>query len=109
MKRLLPWLIVLVLVAGLCCLFPPFRVHSLKAVREAQASQQFNAVDFVGHFWGENLLPATDQAAEVTEVVNNPAKVREKFGRMVGISRSYFLFVRGSARVVSANDDSIGL
>jgi len=113
MKRHLPWLIVLILVGGLCCVFPPFRVHSLKAVRKAQVSQQFNATDFVGRFWGETLLPATEKAAEVTQVLavlaNVPATVREQFGRTVGVSSSYFLFVRGLGRVVSASDDSIGL
>lgn len=113
MKRHLPWLIALILVGGLCWVFPPFRLHSLKAVRKAQASQQFNAADFVGRFWGEKLLPATEKAAEATQVLavlaNGPAKVREQFGRTVGVSSSYFLFVRGAGRVVSASDDSIGL
>ena len=113
MKRFLPWLIALIFVAGLCGVFPPFRVHSLKAVREVQASQQFNAADFVGRFWGEKLLPATEQAAEVTQVLaavaNSPGQVREQFGRTVGVSSSYFLFVRGAGRVVSMTEDSIGL
>jgi predicted lipoprotein len=113
MKRLLPWLIGVTVVAGLCWAFPPFRVHSLKAVREAQMSTQFNAADFVGRFWGERLLPATEQAADVTQVLaavaNGPAKVREQFGRTVGVSSSYFLFVRGLGRVVSTSDGSVGL
>lgn len=113
MKRFLPWLILLLVVGGLCCVFPPFRVHSLKEVRAAQAGQQFNAADFVGRFWSEKLLPATAKAADVEQVVaviaNSPTKVREQFGKTVGVSSSYFLFVRGAGRVVSANDDSIGL
>lgn len=113
MKRLLPWLIALLLGVGLCCLFPPFRLHSLKAVREAQVGKQFNAAEFVGRFWGEKLLPATEKAVDATQVItavaSNPAKVREQFGRTVGVSSSYFLFVRGAGRVVSASDDSIGL
>jgi predicted lipoprotein len=88
-------------------------VHSLKVVREAQASQQFNAADFVGRFWSEKLLPATEKATGAMQVIaavaSRPAKVREQFGRTVGVSSSYFLFVRGTGRVVSASDDSIGL
>jgi predicted lipoprotein len=113
MKRFLPWLIALILLAGLCCVLPPFRVRSLKAVREAQVSKEFNATDLVGRFWGEKLLPGIEQAADVTQVLaalaNSPAKVRRQFGRTVGVSSSYFLFVRGAGRVVSASDDSIGL
>lgn len=113
MKRLLPWLILLLFVGGLCCVFPPLRVRSLKAVRAVQAGQQFNAADFVGRFWNEKLLPATAKAADVEQVLalvsSNPAKVREQFGRTVGVSSSYFLFVHGAGRVVSVNDDEIGL
>ncbi len=113
MKRYLPWLIALAVCVGLCWAFPPFRIRSLKAVRAAQRSAQFNASDFVGRFWSEKLLPATEQAADAKQVLalaaSAPAKVREQFGRTVGVSSSYFLFVRGSGRVVSVSDDSIGL
>jgi predicted lipoprotein len=113
MKRALPWLMVLVALTGLCRAFPPFHIRSLKAVREAQANAQFNATDFVGRFWNEKLLPATGQAADATKVLAAiaaaPQQVREQFGRTVGVSSSYFLFVRGAGRVVSADADNIGL
>ncbi|MFO1488640.1 MAG: DUF2291 family protein [Verrucomicrobiota bacterium] len=113
MKRFLPWLILLLVVGGLCFVFPPFRVHSIKEVRAARAGQQFNATDFVGRFWSEKLLPATTKATDAEQVlaviVNSPTKVREQFGKTVGVSSSYFLFVRGAGRVVSASDDNIGL
>jgi predicted lipoprotein len=113
MKPALPWLIALVVLAGLCRAFPPFHIRSLKAVREAQAYAQFNATDFVGRFWNEKLLPATGQAADATKVLAAiaaaPRQVREQFGRTVGVSSSYFLFVRGAGRVVSADADNIGL
>jgi len=113
MKRFLPWLIALIVVAGLCWAFPPFRVRSLKAVRAAHAGAQFNARDFVGRFWSEKLLPATTKAVEVSKVLETiatkPEKVRGQFGRTVGVSSSYFLFVRGGGRVVSVGEDNIGL
>jgi predicted lipoprotein len=113
MKRALPWLIILAVLVVVCWVFPPFHIRSLKAVRAAQMSAQFNATDFVGQFWREKLLPATEKAADATQVIaavaGDPAKVREQFGRTVGVSSSYFLFVRGVGRVVSASDDSIGL
>ena len=113
MNRALSALIVTGVLAGLCWMFPPFRVRSVKAVRQAQAGAQFNATDFVGRFWEEKLLPTTAQAADVTKVLeaiaDGPAKVREQFGRTVGVSSSYFLFVRGAGRVVSVSEDRIGL
>jgi predicted lipoprotein len=113
MKRALFWLVALVTLAGLCRAFPPFHIRSIKAVREAQANLQFNAADFAGRFWNEKLLPATGQAAEATKVLAAiaaaPEQVREQFGRTVGVSSSYFLFVHGAGRVVSADADNIGL
>jgi predicted lipoprotein len=113
MKRALFWVIALAVLAGLCRAFPPFHVRSLKAVREAQARAQFNATDFVGRFWNEKLLPATGQAAEATKVLAviaaAPQQVRDQFGRTVGVSSSYFLFVRGAGRVVSADADNVAL
>lgn len=113
MKRALPWLVIIAAVAGLCWVFPPFHIRSQKVVRTAQESAQFNATDFVSQFWHEKLLPATGQAAEAATVLEAiavaPRQVREQFGRTVGMSSSYFLFLRGSGRVVSADAENIGL
>lgn len=113
MKRALPALVIAAVIIALCWMFPPFHIRSLKAMREAQAGALFNATDFVGKFWTEKLLPATAQAADVTKVLEaiavEPQKVRERFGRTVGVSSSYFLFVRGVGRVVNVSEDNIGL
>ena len=113
MKRLLPWFIAVLVVAGFCWAFPPVHVRSVKRVKEQIASAQFNAADFVGKFWNDQLPKATDQATGVEKLVAaiaaSPQKAHEQFGRAVGISSSYYFFVRGAGRVVSVNDDSIGL
>jgi predicted lipoprotein len=113
MKRALPWFVALAALTGLCWAFPPVHIRSLKAAREAQANAQFNAADFVGGFWQAKLLPATGQAEEATKVLAAiaaaPRQAREQYGRTVGVSSSYFLFIRGAGRVVSADADNIGL
>lgn len=113
MKRPLPWLGIVLLVAGFCWAFPPFHIRSLKQVKEQLVSKQFNAADFVNRFWNDQLLQATDQAAEATLVLTaiaaSPQKAREQFGRSVGISSSYYFFLRGTGRVVSVEADNIGL
>lgn len=103
----------IVVLGVLCWVFPPFHVRSLKKVRAAAASQEFNPTNFVAGFWTDQLLPATKQAADAAKVVatiqQNPKDVRKQFGRSVGIGSTYYLFLSGTARVVSASDDSIGL
>jgi len=103
----------LLVIAGFCWIFPPFHLRSLAQVRAAKASLQFNAPDFVDKFWNEQLLKSLDRAAEAGKVLAaiaaGPQKAREQFGRSVGISSSYYFFLRGSGRVVSVNDTGIGL
>jgi len=113
MKKPLPTVIGIALAALLCVVFPPFHIHSLKAVRESQEDRQFNAAEFADRFWTEELLPATEKAgnaeAVLEAIATEPKTVRGKFGRTVGVGSSYYLFVRGSGRVVGADDNSIGL
>ena len=94
-------------------MFPPFHIRSLKAVRAVAEDQQFNAADFASRFWKERLLPAAEQASDAEAVLEritaDPKSVREQFGRTVGVSSSYYLFLRGQGRVVSADENSIGL
>jgi predicted lipoprotein len=113
MNKALPAFIAFAVLVGLCWLFPPIRIRSLKEVREVAISAQFDAVEFVEKFWGSQLLPATKEAAGATEVLetiaNDPLSVREQFGRTLGVSSSYFLFVNGVGKVVSVEEDGIGL
>jgi predicted lipoprotein len=113
MKNKVPALVVVLGLAGLCWAFPPFHLRSLKAVREAHENQQFNATDFAARFWNERLLPAAENAADAAVVLetaaSSPQAVRERFGRTVGVGDSFFLFVRGSGRVVSADGNNVGL
>jgi predicted lipoprotein len=106
-------LIALVVVTGFCRVFPPLHIRSLTQVRAARASTRFEATEFVDTFWKERLLKSLDRAAEAREVLAvisaDRQKVRERFGRTVGISSSYCLFLRGSGRVVSVDEDRIGL
>jgi predicted lipoprotein len=109
-SRFVIGLVGLALVAGLCWAFPPIHIRSLSKVRSVQASTQFNAADFVERFWNERLLKSFDQAADARTLLEaGPQKAREQFGRSVGISTSYFFFVRGRGRVVRVNDDGVGL
>lgn len=113
MKRFAPWIIGLVLFAGLCLAFPPFHIKSQKARQEAIAETTFNPASFVEKFWNERLLPASGQAADAAKVLaviaESPGKVKEQFGRTVGISSSYGIHICGKGRVVSITDDAIGL
>jgi predicted lipoprotein len=113
MKRLQFWFIAAIVLAGVCWAFPPFHIRSVKQVQADIAGATFNPTNFVETFWSEKLLPAAAQAVDAEKVLAviaaNPQRLREQFGRTVGVSSSYFLFVHGTGHIVSVDDDSIGL
>lgn len=113
MKKQLPKLALILVLAVLCWVFPPFHIRSVKQVKAEIAGAQFNPTDFVAQFWNVKLLTAANHASDASAVLTvigaSPQKVKEQFGRTVGVSSSYFLFLRGSARVVTVDADSIGL
>ncbi|TAK93997.1 MAG: DUF2291 family protein [Verrucomicrobia bacterium] len=113
MKRLFPWLILIVATAGICWRFPLFHVVSLKRATEEKAAATFNPATFAEKFWSEKLLKSLDQAAKADELLSaiqaNPAEAKKKFSRSVGVSESYTYFVSGKGRVVTVSEDEIAL
>lgn len=113
MNKFVTWIIAILAVAGFCWIFPPIHIRSLAQTQAARASAQFSAPDFVGKFWNERLLKSLDQAADAGKVLAaiavRPQKAHEQFGRSVGISSSYYFFLRGSGRVVSVDDTGVSL
>jgi|WetSurMetagenome_2_1015567.scaffolds.fasta_scaffold348372_2 predicted lipoprotein len=112
-NRFVICLVVLAVAAGFCWIFPPIHIRSLARVQAARAVARFNAPDFVDRFWNERLLKSLNQAADAGKVLAaiaaGPQQAHEQFGRSVGISSSYYFFLRGSGRVVSVDDQGIGL
>src|SRR5579862_5291027 len=98
--RRLPLIVLLLLLLGVYTAFPPMRFHSLASLRAVQASAQRGSQNDIETFWNDKLLPAaekaTDAAAVVQAIATDSKSVRDHFGRTVGVSSSYFLFLRGS-------------
>jgi predicted lipoprotein len=113
MNRLLPWLIWVVLTAGVCWRFPLFRVVSLQLAQQEKADATFNPKAVAEKFWNERLLKSLDQAvkAEVLlpAIQADVTAARKKFSRSIGVSESYTYFVSGTGRVLAISDDEITL
>jgi predicted lipoprotein len=111
MKRFLPWLIALVVLAGLCWRFPLFHVVPLAQAAKEKAAAAFNPAVFAEKFWDEQLLPSLDQAVKLDELLPaiqaDAAVAKQKFSRSVGVSESYTYFVSGTGRVLAVSDDEV--
>ena len=113
MMRLLPWLITVVAVAGVCWAFPLFHVVPLAQAMKEKAAAIFQPAAFAEKFWDERLLKsfATAVKAEVLlpAIRSNAAEAKKKFSRNVGVSESYTYFVSGTGRVLAVSEDEIML
>src|SRR5262245_49979493 len=79
--------------------FPLFHIVRLAEKQSQSKSSEFDARAVAEQFWTQRLMPALDQATDVTKVLaaarSDPKQLRSRFGRTVGLSRSYFLFLSG--------------
>ena len=70
----------LVLAGVLCWLFPLFHIIPLKQAQQEQKAGVFDAVKAAAEFWEAKLLPGTERAVEVKELLaalaKNPATAR---------------------------------
>lgn len=113
MKRSFLWLILTVLTASLCWLFPLFHIVPLERAAKEKAAATFDPKAFVEKFWSDQLLTSLGKAvkAEVLlpAIQSNAAEAKRKYSRSVGVSESYTYFLAGSGRVLAVNDDEVSL
>jgi predicted lipoprotein len=113
MKRAAPIIVSAVLLAVVCWLFPLFHIVPLKAAKEAQAAETFNATRFAERFWTNQLLPSLGKTVKadvlLAAIQADPAAAKKKFSRSVGLSDTCFYFLSGTGHVVGVSDDAISL
>ena len=107
------WFIAIVVIAGVCRLFPLFHVVTMKTATAEKAAATFNATQFAETFWTNQLLASLDKTVKadvlLLAIQGNAATAKKKFSRSVGLSEAYFYFVSGSGRVLAVSDDEISL
>lgn len=111
--RAVRWSIAAAVIAGICWLFPLFRIVPLKTVEAEKAASAFNATGFAERFWTNQLLPSLEKTVTagtlLTAIQSDPAAAKKKFSRSVGLSDGYFYFLSGSGRVIALSDDGVSL
>ncbi len=111
MRRLLFWTIGLLIVGGLCWLFPPFRVVPLSQAQRRRLGAAFDAPAVARAFWDQKLLPATARAVPIRELLivlaQDPAVAKQRFGRALGLSSTTCFFIQGSGRIAAVDKEGI--
>jgi predicted lipoprotein len=93
--------------------FPLFHIIPLDKARGSNGEARVNAAEFAERFWNEQLTPALSRASDARTVLDaidgDFQAAGKKYGRTVGISNSYFVFLQGAGRVVNVDPKRVGL
>lgn len=110
-QRLSKWLTGLALACVALWFVPLVRVSSLDEDRGVSSSTAFDAKVVAERLWNDTLLPSLDAANEASLVLKtlqaDPEAAREQFGRTVGVSRGFMIYVRGSGTIDSMEGSKI--
>jgi len=111
--RAVRWFIAIVVIAGVCWLFPLFHVVTLKTATAEKAAVTFNATLFAESFWTNQLLPTLPKCSPAEALIpliqTEPAVAKKKYSRGAGGGDSYFYFVAGTGRIIAVSDDEISI
>jgi predicted lipoprotein len=108
-----PWIIAILLAAGVCWQFPLFHVVPLKTATAEKAAATFNATQFADSFWTNQLLPALPKCSAAEALIpliqTDPAAAKKKYSRGAGVGDSYFYFVSGAGKIIAVSEDEISI
>jgi predicted lipoprotein len=98
--------------AGLCVLWPPIRIVSLKH-QAAQTNGVFNAANYAAEFWSQRLLPALRHAPDADTLLSllasDPNAAAAKYGKTPGMSDAVYYLMKGSGTVCSVHPKAVAV
>jgi predicted lipoprotein len=111
--RVVRWFIAIAAIACVCRLFPLFHVVPLKMAAAEKIAEKFDATAFAENFWAEKILPAAGKAVSadvlIAAIQASPSNAKTNFSRSVGLSDSYFYFLRGEGKIIYVSDDAVSI
>ena len=85
--------------------------EDLKAVREQRRREAFNAAEYAGDLWLNQLPAALDEAVDVKELIElfntNMGQAIERYGKAPGVSRVYAYLLKGEGTILSIDTDGL--
>ena len=85
--------------------------EDLKAVREQRRREAFNAAEYAGDLWLNQLPAALDEAVDVKELIElfntDMGQAIERYGKAPGVSRVYAYLLKGEGTILSIDTDGL--
>lgn len=86
-------------------------LKDLAEVREQRRRQAFNAAQYAGDFWLNQLPEVLEEAVDIEELIElfktNMPQAIERYGNAPGVSRVYAYLLKGEGTIVSVEDDAL--
>jgi predicted lipoprotein len=84
-------------------------IQNLDEYKAANANIKFDATEFARQFWENQLADCINSAPEANVVVQqleqNPEVAFEKYAHKLGISKTYYLILKGSGVIESVDEE----
>ena len=85
--------------------------EGLKAVIEQRRREAFNAAEYAGDLWLNQLPSVLDEAVDVQELIElfntNMGQAIERYGKTPGVSRVYAYLLKGEGTILSIDTDGL--
>ena len=109
--RRLVWGAIAVAGIVIVSVWPPFRLVSLQAVRQAEEESAFNPKDFARALWDDKLPSVASTAPGIADVLEalkrNAEGAVEKYGTVWGLGGNTYFMLQGVGRVVAVDGDTL--
>ncbi|MHC4165928.1 MAG: DUF2291 family protein [Planctomycetota bacterium] len=85
----------------------------LKEVREQRRRGAFNAAEYAGDFWLNQLPEVLEEAVDIKELIElfktNMPDAIERYGKAPGVSRVYAYLLKGEGTILSVEGDGLSV
>jgi predicted lipoprotein len=90
-------------------IFLSLDIRKLDEYKAVKANVKFDATEFAGQFWENQLADCINNAQDVKtvfqEIEQNPELAFEKYAHKLGISKTYYLILKGSGVIESVDQE----
>jgi predicted lipoprotein len=82
--------------------------ENLEDVKQQQQREAFNAAEYAGDFWDNQLFNVLDKAVDVKELIElfntNMNEAIKRYGKAPGVSRIYAYLIKGNGKILMIGD-----
>lgn len=84
-------------------------IENLEDVKQRRRRETFNAAEYAGDFWDNQLPGVLDRAVDVEELImlfnTNMSEAVTKYGKAPGVSSNYAYLIHGTGQIIKMSEE----